>query len=269
MNKLVVITGASSGIGKELLKLYIRAGDTAVNVSRTNPDGYEPYVYGDLTDRESIKAAVAEIARRYGKIDVLINNAGIGISGALELLPEDEIERVFAVNLTGTVYMTKYALPLMDRGARIVNISSAAAFFGLPFRGLYCSAKAGVNMLSYSLRAELRPLGIDVTSVCPGDTKSNFTANRLKNFETAERYGDRIKKAAEGIDLKDGKRMPAEIMARKIYKRITRKKTRPDYLIGGKMVFLRFASKFFTRNFFIKMTDKFFGGHGIKPNKTP
>ena len=116
-------------------------------------------------------------------------------------------------------------------------------------------------MLSFSLRAELRPLGIDVTAVCPGDTKSNFTANRIKNFETNERYAGRIERAAGSIDQKDGKRMPAAVMAKKIFRRVTRKRTRPDYLIGGKVRLLRFASFFVTRNALLKFTDKFFGGH--------
>jgi len=261
MDKIVVITGASGGIGRELLKLYEAAGDTVISVSRTNPDNYGRYFFADVSDKESVKAAVSAIAREYGGIDVLINNSGVGISGALELLQDDKIEQVFSVDLLGTIFMTKYALPYMGRGARIINISSATAYFALPFRGLYCSAKAGVNMFGYSLRAELRPLGIDVTNVCPGDVKSNFTLNRIKNFETNGRYGGRIEKAAQGIDKNDGKRMPAAVMARKIFACVTRKKTKPDYLIGGKVVFLRFISRFMTRNAFLKLTDRFFGGH--------
>ncbi|MDR3317840.1 MAG: SDR family NAD(P)-dependent oxidoreductase [Clostridiales bacterium] len=262
MDRIVVITGASGGIGAELLKLYRAAGDTAVCISRSNPDGYAPHYAADITDETAVRTVMEAIGARFGRIDVLINNAGIGISGALELLPVHKIRQVLDVNLFGTLIVTKLALPYIGRGGKIINISSATAFFALPFRGVYCTAKAGVNMFGYSLRAELLPLGIQVSSVCPGDTKSNFTANRIKNFETTGRYGDRIQNAASGIDEKDGKRMPAAVMAAKIFKRIDKNRLKPDYLIGKKVVFLKIISRFTTRSFMLKMTDKFFGGHG-------
>lgn len=260
MSKIIVITGASSGIGKALAELYAKDG-IVVNLSRTNAADADNFIECDITDEDDVAAAFSVIWQKFGKIDILINNAGVGISGATELLSSDRVRQVMDVNFMGTFYCCKYGLRLMERGAKVVNISSVTAFFATPFRTVYCAAKAAVSMFSNGIRMELAPSGIQVTAICPAETKTNFTKNRIKEFVTSERYGDRVENAAKGVDDKESKRMPVEDVAAKIYRIVGKKRLKPSYIIGGKFKVLRFIQRLVSENFLIKMTDKMFGGH--------
>ncbi len=258
MNKIVVISGGSSGLGYELVKMFEEGGDTAVCLSRSVPDGIKNHVYCDVSNQESVISAVKTIGERFGRIDLLINNAGKGISGATELLPVDKIREVMDTDYYGSLYLSRQALPLMGDKGKIVNISSACALFALPFRSVYCSAKAAVNMMSFAMRMELKNTGIKVVCICPGDVKTPFTANRLKFYETNERYGSRIKDAAEKIDTRQDKRMDCKKTAKKLFK-ICVKKNKALYIVGAKYKMLYFFQKILPANFFIKMTGKLFG----------
>lgn len=194
-SRVVVITGASSGIGKECRTLFEKNGDKVISLSRTNPDNVGNHIVCDLSNFDDIKKAFLKIQKDFGKIDVLINNAGFGISGALEFTSVDEIKKIYDVNLLGASICLKYALPLMHRGSKVINISSACAFFPLPYHALYSSSKAGLSSLSFAMRMECKSLGIDVTAICPGTVRTNFTKNKIKNFKTSDRYEDRVERS--------------------------------------------------------------------------
>ena len=255
--KVVVISGASSGIGKEILSMFLHAGHAVVNLSRSNPDNYKGHIKCDVGCLESIEEAVAEIKEKFGRVDILINNAGIGISGATEMLPDAEVVRVMDIDYMGALRLSRLCLPLMDKNAKIVNISSACAIFPLPFSGVYCSAKAAMNMLSYSMRMELSRFGIKVVTICPGEIKTDFTANRLKFAKTNEKYGESPIKSALAIDEKNDERMPAEVAAKKIYK-ICANKNGTLYIIGAKYKFFYFAQKMLPTNIFNAIINKIF-----------
>ena len=257
MNKTVIISGTSSGIGKELRKLFLENGDRVISLSRTNPSGDEDFIECDLTDRQSLERAVNLIKEKCESVDMLINNSGVGLSGATELLPKDEVEKVVDLDYLGALFLTQGVLPLMKRGAKIVNISSACALFPLPYRSVYCSAKAAMNMMSYGLRMELKQSGINVVCICPGDIKTNFTQNRIKSFETNERYGSRPKNAAEKIDSREDKRMRVDKTAKKIY-RIAQKKKKAMYIVGAKYKVFWFFYRILPTNLFIKIIGKIF-----------
>lgn len=254
MDKIVVITGSSQGLGAALKQLFTAAGDTVVGLCR-HPQ--ENDIYCDVSDEAQVNAAFDRIAERYGRVDLLVNNAGLGISGATELLPTAEAQYVIDVDYNGTYYCCRAALKSMRRGGKIVNISSACALFALPYRAVYCAAKAAVNMLSYGLRMELKPHGIDVVTVCPGDVKTSFTANRKKIVEGG-RYGDAPVRAAEKLDAREHKRMDCGKVARRLYK-ICRHKRGAMYIVGGKYKFLWFMKRILPTNFFLKATRRFFG----------
>lgn len=258
MNKVIVISGASSGIGLELIKNFTQNGDTAICLSRSNKKSVPNFIECDVSSETSIKMAVQQIAEKYGRIDMLINNAGLGISGATELLSLQKIEQVMDTVYYGTLMLSRVALPLMPRGSKIINISSVCAVMALPFRGVYCSSKAAVNMLSFSMRMELSSSGVNVVCICPGDIKTNFTANRIKEFETNERYGERIKNMANKLDFREDKRMNCEKASKKIFK-ICKNKNKAMYIVGAKYKVLFFLSKILPTNFFVKMTGKLFG----------
>jgi len=255
--KVVVISGASSGIGKEVAEMFLSDGHIVVSLSLSNPDDYNNFIQCDVACLESVEAAGKEIKEKYGRVDILINNAGIGISGATELLPDAEIIRVMDIDYLGALRLSRVCLPLMDKNAKIVNISSACALFPLPYRGVYCSAKAAMSMLSYSMRMELSRFGIKVITICPGEIKTSFTANRLKFIETNEKYGDSPEKSAKAIDDKNDHRMPATKAARKIYK-IASKKKGTLYIIGGKYKFFYYAQKALPTNVFNWVINKIF-----------
>ena len=259
MNKIVVITGGTSGIGLDLKKLFNENEDTVVTIS-TRELQDENHYSCSVSDEGKIKKIIDEIGQRFGKIDMLINNAGFGMSGITELLPTQKIKDLLEVNYYGTIYTIQSALKYMGKGARIVNISSAMALFPVPFRAIYGSAKSAVLSLSFSLRMELAPLGIDVVAICPGDIKTNFTKNRIKDFETNERYGKRIETATQKCDSKEDKRMESSVCAKRIFKKICKKKCKPFDIIGAKYKALYFLTRITPKSWLLKMTEKLLGG---------
>lgn len=260
VKRIVVITGGTSGIGKVMAEKYKEQGDCVLVLAR----GCDPTVEGnyvcDISDELRVREVFHLIGEKYGRIDVLINNAGYGISGAMELLPGEETRRNMSVNFFGALYCSQAALPFMQAGARILNISSACAIFPLPFRGMYCASKAAVSMLSLSMGMEVRDSGVFVVDVCPGDVKTNFTANRVKEIETNSRYGNRIKKAQYKIDSREDKRMSAEYVARKIIKIADKRKPKPRYIVGGKYKVFNFLQRIVPNRLFIWFMSKYFGG---------
>ena len=256
--QVAVLTGGSSGIGREILRELTEYGYTVISVSRHAPtEQMGDFFACDLSDAAQTEQVARSIGEKYGHIDLLINNAGLGISGATELLPQDDIRYVCEVDYFAPLLFTRALLPYMGAGGKIVMISSACALFALPFRGVYCSAKAALNMLGFSLRMELAPAKIDVVTVCPGDIKSDFTANRLKFTDTNTRYGNAVLASQQHVDKREDKRMPVQKAGKKITK-IAVKKRKALYIVGAKYKVLYFFSKIFPQNFMLRMTRSLF-----------
>ena len=257
--KTAVITGGSQGIGAELVKLYKSAGYKVYSLSRSNPDNLQNFIECDVAIESDVARAFAAISADRNKIDLLVNNAGIGLNGAVELIKPESAEKCMDVNFMGAYYCIRHALPLMKEAGRIINVSSAAALFALPFKEFYCASKASLNMLTFGLRMELSATKIQAGCVCPGDTKSGFNKNRIREYETNERYGDRMKRAAQRLDKKEEKRMPCGEVAKKIFKAAEKKKIKPMTIIGGKYKVIYFFYKLLPLSLFLKLTNKFFG----------
>ena len=251
--KVVIISGSSSGIGKELCRLYRQDGHTVIGLSRT---ASEPDMAVDVTDYAAVKQAVDCIYERYGRIDTVIANAGGGLSGATELLPLEEIEKQLSLNFTGALNLVRCALTHMKKGSNAVFISSACALFALPYRAMYCASKAAVNMAAYGLYMELKG-NIRVSTVCPGDIQTNFTANRIKYEDGGERYGAAPKKSADKIDSREHKRMKLKPAAKKIYK-CCKKSKKPLYIVGFKYKVLNFLRHILPQKLFLDVTAKLF-----------
>lgn len=261
MNKIVVITGASSGIGLALKQKFEADGNIVYSLSRSSAIEGENFLECDVTQEDQVKQCIEKIKNEQGRIDVLVNCAGYGLFGATELLPLKEVQRQVDTNFMGVVAVTKYALPLMSSGGKIYNISSACALFPLPYRNIYCASKSAVSSFSEGLRMELKPLGIYVTDICPGDVKTPFVQNRVKFFETNDRYADRIENASEKVEKGNDKRMTIEYATKKIYKIMNKSKPKFRYIIGIKYKFLNFALRFFPKSLYLKIVEKHFGGH--------
>lgn len=203
MSEIAVITGGTSGIGRATA-LYLRdAGYTVYELSRRE-QGVEGlhHIRCDITDEGQVRSAVAEIMDRAGRIDVLVNNAGFGISGAVEFTDTAEAQRLLDVNFFGMVRMNKAVIPHMRQAGRgrIVNLSSVAAPCPIPFQAYYSAGKAAVNAYTMALANELRPFGITVCAVQPGDIHTGFTAARVKTMKGDDAYGGRIGRSVQRME---------------------------------------------------------------------
>lgn len=257
LSKLIAITGASSGLGLEIRRLYTELGYTVCNLSRTNPDGYDKHFFCDVTDEQSVIKAFKEISDRYGKISRLFVNAGIGMAGTIEDAPTDFVKKVMDINFYGAYYTCKHSLKYLENDGRIINISSVCALFALPYRTAYCASKAALNMLSFGLAMELKDKDIKVCSVCPGEIKTEFSANRLKSTDGDEKYGGGVKEFLDHNVKKQHTRMSVLNVAQKIYRITEKNKIKRFYIIGGKYKVFYFFSKILPLNTFLKITEKY------------
>ena len=180
-NRVAIVTGGTSGIGRATALALKEAGCTVYELSR-RAQGVEGlhHIVADVTKEETVRAAVAEIMAREGRIDILVNNAGVGISGAVEFTDTADAKALFDVNFFGMVNMNRAVAPLMRAAGRgrIVNLSSVAAPVPIPFQAYYSATKAAVNAYTMALANELRPFGVTVCAVMPGDIHTGFTAAR-------------------------------------------------------------------------------------------
>lgn len=187
----VLITGATSGFGKLLVEAFLRNGDMVIATGRSLSTRKEIFekersaypdkileITMDVTNKVEVEAAVKVVENKFGSVDILINNAGYGLFGALEDLEEEEIRYQMEVNFFGTVNVTKSFLPLLRNAkGKIFNFSSVFGFMGFPLTGLYCASKYAVEGLTESLRGELAPHGVQVCLIEPGGYRTNFGNN--------------------------------------------------------------------------------------------
>jgi len=191
-NKVWFITGCSTGFGRELAKEVLTAGYKAVVTAR-NLDDIQDIVDEhpesafavklDVTNTAEIKTAVEHAQKHFGKIDVLVNNAGIGYFGAIEESEEDEVRRMFEINFWGLAHVTQAVLPGMraQRSGHILNVASIGGLVGFPAVGYYNATKFAVDGFSDSLSKEVAPLGIKVTVICPSGFRTDWAGRSANN----------------------------------------------------------------------------------------
>jgi NAD(P)-dependent dehydrogenase (short-subunit alcohol dehydrogenase family) len=184
LNKVVLITGASSGIGKSCAELLAAKGYRVYGTSRRLPSGTSLFemVKMDVLVEKSVQDAVKSVIDHAGRLDVLVNNAGMIIVGPVEDTPVEEAKRVFDTNLFGVLRVTKAVIPTMrDQGAGlIINVSSIGGIIGLPFQGIYSASKFALEGMCEALGMELREFNIRVVLVEPGDIKTPLRAHGLE-----------------------------------------------------------------------------------------
>ena len=203
MGKVAIVTGGSSGIGRAAAEYLAAHGCTVYEFSRSGEDnGAIRHITADVTDEDSVRTAVKAVMDAEGRIDILVNNAGFGISGAVEFTPVEEAQRQLDVNFWGMVRVTRAVLPYMRaRGlGRIVNTSSVAAVTPIPFQAYYSVSKAAVNSFTMALANEVRPYGVTVCAVMPGDTCTGFTDARRRRADGDEVYGGRIARSVARME---------------------------------------------------------------------
>ena len=234
MNEVVIITGGTSGIGKATAEQLRGMGCAVYEFSR-RPSDAPGHMQVDVTDEAAVKAAVDAVYAQAGRIDILINNAGFGISGAMEYTTSADAHKLMEVNLFGMDNMIRAALPYMRRAGRgrIVNISSVAGVFAIPFQAWYSISKAAVRAMTMALANEVAPYGVQVTSVLPGDIRTGFTAARKKSALGDAEYGGRIARSVARMEKDEQTGMAPEAAARTIVRVATKKgAVKPYYTIG-------------------------------------
>lgn len=242
MEQLVcLVTGGTSGIGREVACQLSQKGHRVYTLSR-RPNGSDgiPHLSADLTDDAQVAAAVDRIYAAEGRLDLVVNNAGFGISGAVEFTSSEEALRQLDLNFFGMVRVNRAVLSRMREqgGGRIVNVSSVAGMIPIPFQTYYSASKAANNAYSLALANEVRPFGISVCGVAPGDVKTDFTASRSKNHQGDDLYGGRISRSVAGMEKDEERGMSAQKVGKAICGIALKHKIRPLYVIGGSYRFL-------------------------------
>lgn len=210
MSKVVLITGGSSGIGKSIGEFLSKKGFLVYGTSRSPeryPDSKIKLVALDVSDVFSIQQAIQAIIQDTGRIDVLINNAGAGITGPIEEIPNEEIKRNFETNFFGPINVIKAVLPQMrlQEAGLIINITSIAGYMGLPYRGIYSASKGALELITEAFRLELKDFNIQMTNVAPGDFATNIASGRfhapvIKGSAYEQTYGKVLKAIDEDVD---------------------------------------------------------------------
>ena len=238
MGKIIVITGASSGFGKATAERLSERGHKVYGICRRSIEHPTiQYVQADVRNPEMIAEKIAEIVEKEGRIDVLINNAGMGIGGALELATAEEIDVQMGTNFMGCVNMCQKVLPYMrkQRGGKIINLSSIGGVMGLPYQGFYSASKFAIEGFSEALSAEVKRWGISVSLVEPGDFATNFTASR-KNSEATMKdadYGSVFKKSLSLIEKEENGGLKPEVLAKRIERIVDAKRPKMRYVVAN------------------------------------
>lgn len=260
--KVCLITGGTSGIGKETAFAMKAAGYTVFEISRRQ-NGLEgiAHISADVTNGPAIQLAVNAVLEQTGRIDVLINNAGFGISGAVEFTQTEDARRQFDVNFFGMVNVTRAVLPVMrtQGGGRILNISSVAAMVPIPFQAYYSAAKAAINSYTLALANEIRPFGIAVCAVQPGDIKTGFTAARNKYCAGDDIYNGRISHSVSRMERDEQNGMPPEIAGRRICRIAEKKRVKPIRTIGAGYRLICVAAKLLPAKTLNYLVGKLYG----------
>ncbi|MBN4046985.1 SDR family oxidoreductase [bacterium AH-315-P13] len=239
MSKVVLITGGSSGIGKSIGEYLIEKGMTVFGTSR-NPQNYPQSKFSlialDVTKKETISNCIQTVIDAEGKIDVLINNAGAGITGPIEEIPEYEIKRNFETNFFGPINVIKAVLPQMRKqnSGLIINITSIAGYMGLPYRGIYTASKGALELITEAFRMEIKDFNVQMTNIAPGDFATNIAAGRYHtSIKEDSPYKDKYTSVLKAIDEDVSKGTNPIVMAKAVYKVIETNKPKTHYKVGA------------------------------------
>lgn len=232
--KVAVVTGASSGIGLAVAELFLSKGYTVYNFSRhQNEASAVSYIRCDVTDEENVRNAIKTVFEKEGRIDVLVNNAGFGISGATEFTSLESAKKQFDVNFFGTVTCSNEVVRYMRQQGEgmIINISSLAAQLSIPFQTFYSASKSAVNSLTLAMANELKPFGIKVCAVMPGDVRTGFTDAREKNPHD-DVYSAVLQKSIATMEKDEQNGMSPEDIAKAVYALSQKKNPKPLSTVG-------------------------------------
>ncbi len=263
--KVVLITGGSSGAGKAI-GVYLKSFGyevygTTRDLKKNADFNHFKLLELDVTKVGSIENAVNQLISQTGRLDILINNAGIGITGPIEETPHAEIQKAFDTNFHGPLHMIKAVLPSMrsQQSGLIINITSIAGYMGLPYRGIYSATKGALEVATEALRMETKDFGVQIANIAPGDLATNIAAGRYHvplqvDSPYKKPYGDTLQMINEEVDSGQD---PIEV-AYKVLKIIRTKKPKAHYKVG---VFMQKISLFLKKILPDKVYEKLLLNH--------
>lgn len=240
MQQIAIVTGGTSGIGLATAQALRQAGYTVYTFSRRGrgPEGLH-HLCADVTDEDAVRVAVEQVIAREGQLDLVVNCAGFGISGAVEFTDTADAIRLFDANFFGMVRVNRACLPYLRQSrGRILNVSSVAAPVAIPFQAYYSCTKAAVNDYSLALANEVRPFGVTVAAVMPGDIATGFTAAREKSAAGDDVYGGRIARSVAKMERDEKTGMAPQVAGAYLCHLARKKRLKGLYAIG-------FTYKFF------------------------
>jgi NAD(P)-dependent dehydrogenase (short-subunit alcohol dehydrogenase family) len=236
--KVILVTGASSGIGRACAMALAQRGHRVYGTSRAprGTNGDFTMLPMDVTDAATVQAAVQILLEREGRIDVVVNNAGIGYGGAVEDTAIGEAQATFETNFFGALRVCHAVLPAMraQRSGTIINISSIGGMISLPFQGLYSASKYALEAMSEALRMEVKRFGVHVVLVEPGDTSTQFTANR-QNTQGADEnpvYREVYRGTLARIEADERNGAAPETVARAVLRIVASSHPKVRYVVG-------------------------------------
>jgi NAD(P)-dependent dehydrogenase (short-subunit alcohol dehydrogenase family) len=240
MKKVILITGVSSGFGKHTAEQLAARGHIVYGTVRRDCEvsSQVNVLRMDLTDISSIRSVIETIVKKEGRIDELINNAGMHTGGPAETLPPEYIRLQMDTNFIGTVMLTREVIPVMRKqgGGTIINFGSIGGLMGLPFQAYYSAAKFATEGFSEALRLEVRQFNIRIVLINPGDFNTNNTANRRKYLaETTQGdpYHEQFDRTLGIIENCETNGLSPEILARKMVRIVECRNPRQRYVIAS------------------------------------
>lgn len=249
--RIAVVTGGSGGIGRATAKSLYQSGCTVYELSRRDkPQEGITHITADVTDEEQVKKAIGEVIAREGRIDVLVNNAGYGISGAAETTRSADAHAQLELNLYGMDNVTRAVLPQMrkQQGGRIICVSSIAGILPIPFQLWYSVSKSAIASYVLALQNEVRPYGISLCAILPGDIATGFTDARQKSADN-DVYDKRVERSVATMEKDERGGMSPDKAGAYIAKIALKKRTRPLKAIGLSYKAVAVLAKLLPRGF--------------------
>lgn len=245
---VVLITGVSSGFGKAIATRLAKDGHKVYGTVRREVPPIEgvTYLYADVLDESAISDAFNALIEKEGRVDVFINNAGLGVGGPLEFCSVADVKLQMDVNYVGMVRWLSHIIPVMRKqgSGKIIGISSIAGRVGLPYQGAYSASKFAVTGYCEALRLELRSTGVDVILIEPGDFATGFTANRTSVCsDEVHRVYPSYQKSLEAIEQSESNGLKPDYLADKLSKIILKKNPANNYIVATWMQSLSIYAK--------------------------
>ena len=244
--RVVIVTG-----GRATAQLFADSGATVYGLSRSKPQGEFSFTHVccDVTDKAALDAIFERVYSEQKRIDCVINNAGLGIAGAVEYTSDKAVESISALNLGAVEHSCRSALRyLRESKGAIINLSSVAAIMPIAFQTYYSATKAAVLVYSRALAQEVKPFGVRVTAVLPGDTKTAFTSSRVIENEKNE-YSGRVERSVSKMAKDEQNGVGAEKVAKVIFKAYSKKNPKPSYIVGFPYKLVNLLNKLLPQRF--------------------